>query len=163
MKRFEVLVDKKENPRKCTIQVHKNREDFHLRYFSLPKPVPAFTADCLLHVEGEDLSTMDRSNLKSLALIDCTWRKVAPALQSVAKPLPKLVRIPEGFVTAYPRKNKKGEDPSSGLATIEALFIAAAFLGIWDETLLEKYYFGKDFITLNEPSWKKYRLGPHAT
>jgi ribosome biogenesis protein Tsr3 len=161
--RYEVLVDKKENPRKCTIQVHKGRPDFLIRTFSLPKPITALSADCLLHIDGEDLSTMDRTGLKSLSLIDCTWRKVAPALHSIAGPLPRLVRIPEGFVTAYPRKNKKGEDPSTGLATIEALFIAAAFLGIWDESLLEKYYFGQEFLTLNEAAWKKHKLGPHGS
>jgi pre-rRNA-processing protein TSR3 len=80
-------------------------------------------------------------------------------MQRVAKPLPKLVRIPDGFVTAYPRRNKEGNDPGEGLATIEALFIAAAFLGFWDETLLEKYYFKDAFLKENEALWKKYGLG----
>ena len=131
-KRYEVLVDRKENPRKCTIQVHRGRQDFSFRFFSSRKPIAAFQADCLLHVEGENLAEMDRQGLKSLALIDCTWRKVQPTLQRVEKPLPRLVRIPDGFVTAYPRRNKEGNDPEAGLATIEALFIAAAFLGYWD-------------------------------
>ena len=78
-----------------------------------------------------------------------------PALE---KPFPPLVKIPEGFQTAYPRRNKKGEDPSTGLATIEALFIAAAFLGHWDETLLEKYHFGQDFLRINESLWNQYGL-----
>lgn len=158
--RYEILVDRKENPRKCTIQVLKGRPDFLLRYFSSNKPIAAFSADCLLHVDGEDMSTMDRAGLRSLALIDCTWRKVEPTMQRVAAPLPRLVRIPEGFVTAYPRRNKKGEDPATGLATIEALFIAAAFLGFWDETLLEKYYFKDDFLQMNGAAWKKFGLGP---
>jgi len=160
--RYEVLVDKKENPRKCTIQVLKDRADLSLRFFSSNKPIAAFTADCLLHVDGEDLSAMDRSGLSSLALIDCTWRKVEPTLRRIAAPLPQLVRIPDGFVTAYPRKNKKGEDPSAGLATVEALFIAAAFLGYWDESLLEKYHFNEAFLKDNEPLWRSYRLGPYA-
>ena len=162
-KRYEILVDKLENPRKCTIQVHRGREDFVLRFFSGNKPISPFDADCLLHIDGEDLAKIPPGTLQSLALIDCTWKKVAPTLGRVARPLPRLVRIPEGFVTAYPRKNKQGEDPASGLATIEALFIAAAFLGFWDETLLEKYYFKALFLQENEPLWRKYRLGPYAS
>jgi ribosome biogenesis protein Tsr3 len=158
-KRYEVLLDKKENPRKCTIHPLKGREDFLVRPFSGNRPISAFQADCLLHVDGENLAEIPRGSLSSLALIDCTWRKVFPTLQRVEQPLPRLVRIPEGFVTAYPRRNKQGEDPASGLATIEALFIAAAFLGFWDETLLEKYYFKSEFLAINEPLWKKYHLG----
>ena len=160
--RYEILMDKRENPRKCTIHPIKDRPDFSVRYFSKNRPIAAFAADCLLHVDGEDLATMDKRGLASLALIDCTWRKVAPTLQRVERPLPRLVRIPEGFVTAYARRNKEGKDPEAGLATIEALFIAAAFLGFWDETLLEKYYFGPDFLKLNEALWRKYGLGPYV-
>ncbi|RZA08564.1 MAG: hypothetical protein EOP11_04455 [Proteobacteria bacterium] len=156
--RYEILMDKRENPRKCTIHPIKERPDFYVRYFSKDRPIAAFQADCLLHVDGEDLSTMDINGLRSLGLIDCTWKKVAPTMQRVAAPLPRLVRIPEGFVTAYARRNKEGKDPDEGLATIEALFIAAAFLGFWDETLLEKYYFKEEFLTLNEALWQKYQL-----
>jgi pre-rRNA-processing protein TSR3 len=161
-KRYEVLMDKRENPRKCTIHPIKDRADFYVRYFSKNRPIAAFGADCLLHVDGEDLSEIDTSGLKSLGLIDCTWKKVAPTMQRVAQPLPKLVRIPEGFVTAYPRRNAEGKDPDEGLATIEALFIAAAFLGFWDETLLEKYYFGSEFIKINDALWRKFKLGPYV-
>jgi pre-rRNA-processing protein TSR3 len=160
--RYEILMDKRENPRKCTIHPIKDRSDFYVRYFSKNRPINAFGADCLLHVNGEDLSQIDVSGLKSLGLIDCTWKKVAPTMQRVAMPLPRLVRIPEGFVTAYARRNKEGNDPDAGLATIEALFIAAAFLGFWDESLLEKYYFKDEFLKQNEELWRKYRLGPYA-
>jgi pre-rRNA-processing protein TSR3 len=161
-KRYEILVDKLENPRKCTVQVLKKREDFALRFFAGNNPIPPFEADCLLHIDGEDLSQIDTSGIQSLGLIDCTWKKVAPTMQRITRPFPRLVRIPEGFVTAYARKNKKGEDPAAGLATIEALFIAAAFLGFWDESLLEKYYFKDAFLKENEALWQKYKLGPHA-
>lgn len=160
---YEILMDKKENPRKCTILPQKTRPDFKIRYFSGGKKIPAFEAHCLLHIDGECLSEMKPEGISSLGLIDCTWRKVAGCLQRLEKPLPRLVRIPDGFETAYPRRNAEGKDPEAGLATIEALFIAAAFLGFWDETLLEKYYFKQDFLERNLPQWKKYKLGPHAT
>lgn len=160
--KYEVLVDKKENPRKCTIQAHRGRKDFRFRTFSLPKKIQKLEADFLLHVDGEDLSQFQARPGSSMALIDCTWKKVKPVLQLLESPLPRLVKIPEGFVTAYPRRNKEGHDPSEGLATIEALFIAAAFLGNWDETLLEKYYFKDQFLTLNESLWQKFHLGKYA-
>lgn len=160
--RYEILMDKRENPRKCTIAPLKDRKDFSVRYFAKNNPIPAFQADCLLHVDGEDLSSLPRNQLRSLALIDCTWRKVHGALQRTANPLPRLVRIPDGFATAYPRRNKEGNDPEAGLATIEALFIAAAFLGFWDETLLEKYYFKDEFLKKNEPLWRRFHLGPYG-
>ena len=155
-------MDRKENPRKCTILPQKGRSDFQIRYFGGPKPVPAFSSDCLLHLSGDCLSQIDHSSLKSIALIDCNWKKVPHALRRVERPLPRLVRIPEGFETAYPRRNLEGKDPEGGLATIEALFIAAAFLGQWDETILDKYHFKNPFLSMNEERWKKYRLGPYA-
>jgi pre-rRNA-processing protein TSR3 len=156
--RYEILVDKLENPRKCTIHPLRGRPDVCFRYFSGNKPIPAFQADCLLHIDGRCLSEVERGSLGSLGLIDCTWKKVPGVLQRLEKPLPRLVRIPSGFETAYPRQNKQGLDPSGGLATVEALFIAAAFLGFWDESLLEKYYFKQAFLERNQAAWEKYRL-----
>ncbi|MGE3262676.1 MAG: hypothetical protein AB7K68_12920 [Bacteriovoracia bacterium] len=163
MLRFEILMDKLENPRKCTIHPVGGREDFKIRYFKGNNPIPKFESDCLLHIDGLDLSTLKEKSFRSIALVDCTWKKVGAALQRVEGNLPTLVRIPEGFTTAYPRKNKQGLDPEGGLATIEALFIAAAFLGMWDESLLEKFHFKDKFLAENLPSWKKYKLGPHGT
>jgi pre-rRNA-processing protein TSR3 len=104
---------------------------------------------------------MPKSSSLWIATIDCTWKKLAPALARVEGPLPKLARIPADFVTAYPRKSKTpGLDPDGGLATIEALFIAAAFMGSWDESLLEKFHFKNQFLELNSALWKKYKLKP---
>jgi pre-rRNA-processing protein TSR3 len=155
---YEILMDRKENPRKCTILPQKERSDFKIRYFGGPKPIDPFEADCLLHIDGEDLASLPRGSCKSVAMIDCNWKKVEGALQKVVRPLPRLVRIPEGFLTAYPRRNAQGKDPPAGLATIEALFIAAAFLGTWDETLLDKYHFQTQFLEMNAKLWEKYAL-----
>lgn len=156
---FEILMDARENPRKCTILPLKERTDFKIRYFHAGRPISAFQSQLLLHVDGEDLSEWKQEPVESLGLIDCNWKKVGPAMQQLAKPLPRLVKIPNSFVTAYPRRNKEGKDPEEGLATIEALFIAAAFLGNWDETLFDKYFFKEAFLQMNESQWKKFRLG----
>jgi len=155
---YEILMDRKENPRKCTILPQKERGDFKIRYFGGPNSIDPFQAACLLHIDGEDLAELPRGTLNSVALIDCNWKKVAGALQKVVRPLPRLVRIPGGFETAYPRRNAEGKDPAAGLATIEALFIAAAFLGTWDETLLDKYHFRAQFLERNASLWEKYEL-----
>ncbi len=155
---YEILMDKKENPRKCTILPQKARQDFKIRYFQRQAPIPAFSAALLLHIDGECLSKLGKEKLDSVALIDCNWRKVEGALARVARPLPRLARIPDGFVTAYPRRNKEGNDPEAGLATIEALFIAAAFLGNWDESLLDKYHFQNSFLEINREIFKRFGL-----
>ena len=160
--KFEILMDRKENPRKCTILPQKAREDFTIRYFAGGRPIRAFQADCLLHIDGEDLSLLKNVQVSSVGLIDCNWKKVTGCLQKLVKPLPRLVSFPQGFKTAYPRRNAEGKDPDGGLATIEALFIAAAFLGFWDETLLDKYHFKDAFLEMNTALWKKYRLGPYG-
>lgn len=160
--KFEILMDSRENPKKCTILPLRQRKDFSIKYFHEKKSTaPAFTADLLLHINGDDLSTLTLGTpVQSIGLIDCNWRKLGKLLPKI-NPLPKLISIPKGFKTAYPRRNKLGNDPSEGLATIEALFICAAFLGKWDETLLEKYYFKNQFLEINQEEWKRYKLGPH--
>jgi hypothetical protein len=62
---------------------------------------------------------------------------------------PVLVKIPRGFQTAYPRVGTAATDPDGGLATIEALFIAAALFGNFDTSLLSKYYFARLFLERN--------------
>ena len=84
-----------------------------------------------------------------ISCVDCVWKRLDGLIQRIQGPLPALVKIPDGFQTAYPRVSKKNTDPSAGLATIEAIFIAAALLGNWDPTLLSEYYFGRRFIELN--------------
>ena len=156
---FEILIDKKENPRQCTIHPLKDRSDFSIRYFGKRKAIPAFTSEVLLHVDGDSLNELSQKKpVASIGLIDCTWKKVPSALARLEAPLPRLVRIPEGFLTAYPRRNKEGKDPLEGLATIEALFIAAAFFGNWDESLLKHYHFKDDFLKINKLQWERYGI-----
>lgn len=163
---YEVLIDKRENKKQCTIHPLKDRADFRLRYFDRGSaPLEPFSAEVLLHVDGISLDEWPergaRQNVRSLAVVDCTWKHVEPTLNRISGALPTLVKIPPAFVTSYPRKSKQeGLDPDGGLATIEALFIAAAFLGTWDVTLLDKYHFRKEFLEWNEEAWKKFGLGP---
>ncbi len=159
---YEILVDRHENPRKCTIQPLEGRPDFTLRRFGTQGPIEPLTASMLLAVDGIPMDQLVRTEptvvaaTRTIAAIDCHWRRCPGILERMARPLPRPVGIPAGFLTAYPRKNAEGKDPEGGLATIEALFIAAAFLGTWDASLFERYHFGDAFLALNRDVFARY-------
>ena len=160
--RYEVLIDHGETSNKCTILPVSYREDLSIRKFRRGRPIPGLKADILLHPDGVSLAELvgADSQVESLATIDCIWRRLRPIMGWLEKPLPKLVKIPDGFVTAYPRLSRLGNDPSGGLATIEAVFIAAAFVGKWDISLLSEYFFGEEFIQLNQRRFRDFGIDP---
>lgn len=158
--KFEVIMDVRENPRKCTVEPLRGRANLTILK---PKNPVTLLSPILLHIDGCDISEFSgRKDIQSIAVLDSIWKRVDAVLAKVNKPLPQAITLPNSFLTAYPRKNKLGNDPSQGLATIEAMFIAAAFCGDWDETLLDKYHFRDSFLLLNQENWKKYKLGPYA-
>jgi pre-rRNA-processing protein TSR3 len=159
---YEVVLDCGETANKCTISPLASRADFRLIYAKTSPLFGPFQAEILLHHQGECLTTLKNkitAPIAGISCIDCIWRRLDHLLDRVAQPLPHLARIPEGFITAYPRKSKVCPDPENGLATIEAIFVAAALLGHWDLTLFSKYYFGKKFIELNRERF--LALGVH--
>lgn len=157
---YEFLVDRAEKPNKCTILPLESRRDFAIRRFARGRPIPRLTADLLLHLQGPPLPELGQAlhRVRRLGLVDCHWHRLPLIVQQIEAPLPMLARIPDGFVTAYPRRNKQGLDPMGGLATIEAAFIAAAFLGVWDETLLERYHFASQFLAANASVFAAFGL-----
>ncbi len=159
---FQVLVDRSETVNKCTILPLSYREDFEIVRFDKGQLMASLTGDLLLHPEGRPLQELSRRESRRIVAIDCTWKRLRPIVNRIEKPLPELAGIPEGFVTAYPRRNKKNLDPTAGLATIEALFIAAALLGHWDESLLAHYHFGQAFLDLNRDTFARYGVPPRA-
>lgn len=160
--RYEVLIDHGETSNKCTILPVWYRDDLSIRKFRRGRTIPGLKADILLHPDGVSLAELASANIhvESLATIDCIWRRLDPIMGWLEKPLPQLVKIPDGFVTAYPRLSRLGNDPSGGLATIEAVFIAAAFVGNWDTSLLAEYYFGERFIQMNERRFRDFGIEP---
>ena len=155
---YEIVVDHTEKSKQCTILPLRDRADFKITRFRATNPPRKLSADILLHPDGISLAELRSDSITKIAALDCIWRRLNTILNNTLEPLPKLVSIPPGFLTAYPRKDKHGDDPSAGFATIEALFITAAFLGKWDLTLLEKYYFGDKFLEINAEAFSKYRL-----
>lgn len=160
---YEIVVDSNETPNKCTIIPLASRADFRIFRKLDTNSIGPLSAPLLLHHEGQCLTVL-RDQFKSapaLASIDCVWRRLPKLLSSIQwanqKP-PALAKIPEGFKTAYPRVSRSNMDPSGGLATIEAIFIASALLGYWDATLFSKYYFGRKFIELNAQQFIEFGI-----
>ena len=149
---YEIVLDHGETANKCTIIPLRARPDF--RFFPVfgQGALGPLDAPILLHPDGRCLSDIPRAlPVSALASVDCVWRrlpKILPRLRWVSAPA-ALAKVPDGFVTAYPRRGMPSADPEGGLATIEALFIAAALLGNWDVSLLSRYYFGRAFVERN--------------
>lgn len=161
MLQYEIIVDHGETANKCTIMPLQYRRDFRLLLGRVKGP---FTANILLHHDGLPLDQFlkESQSISTVGVIDCVWRRLDPILEYLEKPLPSLVRIPDEFKTAYPRRSRIDFDPSAGLATIEAIFIAAAFLGHWDETLLREYFFADAFLSMNDAVFRTYDIHPPA-
>lgn len=149
---YEIVLDSGEKANKCTIVPLADRADFRLIRVKGPPKLGPLEATVLLHHEGECLTTLRQKMgvVSGIAAIDCVWRRLPVLHRRLAEPVPVLARIPDGFETAYPRRSAKETDPSRGLATIEAIFIASALLGRPDTTLLAKYYFGAKFLEMNQ-------------
>ena len=59
------------------------------------------------------------------------------------------VRSLADWTTAYPRRTKLFDDPSAGLATIEAIFAAYTQMGRNVAGLLDDYHWQREFLELN--------------
>jgi ribosome biogenesis protein Tsr3 len=163
--RYEILVDRTERPQKCSILPLAYRSDFSIRRFDRRYPIRPVGGAFLLHPDGEALSrrgldALGRREELVLSAIDCNWVRLERVLDQMMGPLPRRVRIPDGFQSSYRRRNKRDRDPDGGLATIEALFIASAFLGVWDETLLAEYVPAAEFLEINAAPFERHGLGP---
>lgn len=163
--RYEILVDRTERPKKCSILPLAYREDFRIVRFDRRYPIASLTGSLLLHPDGELLHSSTAQRLTRpaplvLSAVDCNWMRLTAVMGRIVGPLPPMVRIPDGFRTAYRRRNKRDLDPTGGLATIEALFLATAFVGVWDETLLREYPMAAEFLDVNAPLFERHGLGP---
>lgn len=152
---YQIYVDHGETPNRCTILPLAYRKDFQI---FRQRFEGAFKSELLLHPEGILLSELEKKPYAGLAAIDCVWRRLDPLMKSLPGPHPLRVRIPDGFETAYPRVARNNADPEGGFATIEAIFIAAAFLGHWDLSLLREYYFAEEFLKRNEETFRFFGI-----
>lgn len=109
------------------------------------------TGRVLLDPEGELISEADRG--LPLLVLDSSWRRL-PKLAKTITGDPVRRRLPP-LVTAYPRRSKGFEDPSEGLASVEALYAALLLLGATDiEYLLDDYLWKTEFLDRNRDALK---------
>jgi len=97
----------------------------------------------VLHLEGEPLSIEDQD--KGLFLIDGTWRYSERMFDSLSPPF-EIRSLPSHYQTAYPRKQEDCIDPTRGLASVEALYIAYQILGRDPSGLLDHYHWKDQFL-----------------
>jgi pre-rRNA-processing protein TSR3 len=146
-----VLRHRKENLKKCSLRGLENRNDFN--FLKYPTQVlPELGTYVLLAVGAPPLSERDKH--RGLFVLDATWR-LAAAMQNALGPRPEMVMrsIPSCFQTAYPRRQDDCPEPSKGLASIEALYIAYTLMGRDVEGLLDNYYWRKQFLEKNRHWW----------
>ena len=170
--RVLIVQDYKENRRKCSLTPLEGREGFTFLRLRNPSRSPSeveIPGGVLLHIGGPTLALSDSELVIEghLVVVDSTWARVPRVLDRLkVERGGRLERrsLPAGFVTAYPRKSKLYNDPSSGLASVEALFVALFLLGDPQPDLLRHYRWAGEFLSHNlhmfrtlcpnhEPSW----------
>lgn len=82
---------------------------------------------------------------RPLLLLDSTWR-LLPQLMAAIQGQPIYRSLPTHARTAYPRVSKISSDPNSGLASVEALYLARRLLGDDDPSLLDAYHWRDAFL-----------------
>lgn len=148
-----VLRHKKENLKKCSLRGLESRNDF--QFFTYPKDIlPILENYIILDVNAPLLSVEDQS--KGLFILDGTWRYAhkmyenTPSIHHLEKR-----SLPVEVQTAYPRKQEDCPDPSKGLASIEAIFLAYTILGRNTDGLLDFYVWKEQFLNKNKDYIKK--------
>lgn len=143
-----ILRHRKENLKKCTLHGLEKREDLH--FLTYPRdPIPCIENTILLTLDAPPLTKEDHHF--PLFLIDGTWKYAARMERSIPQRETWIKRsLPSDFRTAYPRKQTDCIDPSRGLASIEALYIAYHVLGYDKSGLLDHYYWKDAFLRINQ-------------
>jgi pre-rRNA-processing protein TSR3 len=163
---------RRENLKKCSLSGLENRQEIH--FFSYPlkekknligvddhefkQPAQWQLTDfnkyfssspfILLTMNAPSLSIEDKD--KGIVLIDGTWKLASEMIRHLpflSLCIPR--SLPEGYQTAYPRKQTHCPDPNSGLASVEALFLAYHLLNRDTSGLLDNYYWRKEFLIKN--------------
>lgn len=144
-----ILRHRKENLKKCSLRGLEEREDMHFFTYPLIQPLPDLKDYVVLTLDAPPLSREDAAF--GLFLIDGTWRYAA----KMVKVLPQSFRarsLPPIAKTAYPRCQEDCSDPSRGLASVEALYLAYEILGRKTKGLLDRYYWKDQFIKFLDSS-----------
>lgn len=137
-----ILRHRRENLKKCSLRGIEERPD--CRFFTYPKDsLPDLSNYILLAPDAPPLSPSDAH--LGILLVDGTWRYAEKMVRQLPLQIEKR-SIPQNFITAYPRC----QDIETGLASIEALYIAYKILGRSTEGLLDFYFWKESFLKINQ-------------
>ena len=140
-----IVVHPRENRKKCSVEPLRGRPGFQFATYRPDNPVSLPDQQYVrLGIGGPLLSHDDKH--RGLLVLDGTWRW-AEAMEAQYQHIP--IRSLPPWQTAYPRVSKVFEDPSTGLATIEAIWLAYWCLGRDTTGLLDHYHWGPQFLELN--------------
>lgn len=132
----------KERISKCSLRFLHDRPEF-----TFLRAKPGFTFDAtgflVLAVDAPVLGEADAG--RPLLLLDSTWRHL-PALAACLRGKPLRRSVPASIVTAYPRVSRVFDDPTGGLASVEALYAAKRLLGDDDPDVLTGYHWREAFL-----------------
>lgn len=138
-----IVVHPKERRSKCSVEPLRDRDDFEFVRFPDPVTLPLDNY-IRLGIGGEVLSEADAES--GLFVLDGTW-KLAEKMEPTYAHLP--IRTLPPIKTAYPRTSKIFEDPSGGLATVEAVYAALRIMNRSVDGLLDEYHWKNEFLELN--------------
>jgi pre-rRNA-processing protein TSR3 len=142
-----ILRHRRENLKKCSLRGLEARED--MLFYTYPQStLPSLKGYVLLTLNAPPLSREDADN--GLFLIDGTWKLSQLMYRQLTIPHLFIERsLPPGLQTAYPRRQEDCQDPTRGLASIEALFAAYVILGKDPTGLLDHYHWKESFLEKN--------------
>ena len=139
-----VVVHPKERRSKCSVEPLRGRPGFS--FWKWPRRGPERLEGYVrLGLGGPTLSPADAD--RGLLVLDGTWRLVEKMEPDFAD-LP-VRALPPTWRSASPRVSKLSEDPSAGLATVEAIYAAYATLGRDTAGLLDHYHWRDEFLAIN--------------
>lgn len=142
-----IIRHRKENLKKCSLRGLE--QDSRFLFFSYPKlTAPDLSDYVVLSVDAPELSQEDAGY--GICLLDGTWR-YAQKMETFLSQTQTLRKrsLPKGILTAYPRKQEDCPDPTQGLASIEALYLAYLIQGLDTKGLLNSYHFSEAFLQKN--------------
>lgn len=157
---FIVIRHRKENLKKCSLRGLESNPA--ISFLSYPDdltllPKNFFSDTIFLSIDG-DVIPENKSELPlhPILILDATWvyaekmTKNIPGIEQAKRYI-----LPQEWVTAYPRKQTGCIDPERGLASIEAMFIAALLFKKNPSGLLDNYYWKDLFFEKNKNEIEK--------
>jgi pre-rRNA-processing protein TSR3 len=138
-----IVRDSHESTRKCSIWPLRGLPGLVFLNYPLAER-PPLENYIRLAADGPPLTAEDAAF--GVLLLDGSWRWADRMMRDFLDVPPRSLT---GFQTAYPRVSKLGTDPSNGLASVEALYLAHHILGRPTTGFLDQYRWGAEFLRVN--------------